>query len=495
VIVSCAKKVQEVVIVQEREVRGQAFIVTKGRENIKLGLMGIHLLNDEEFTALSRTVIESWEHRDLESRQSKAQYSSDIKLLDKALADKPESPASRQKGDFPQLDQYDDLYLGLQRKRGELARENGKISYASFDDLLSSIGRSLPAAITKTDADGRFAISIDSPVWVIASAERVTPEKTEKYFWAEWCEPLSDGGALSVFLSNDNLISSVSEFADLSDHFVERTTLKPPLPRTELVEEMKSTLAVMGGLLSEQANAIDAKVAAEKDESKWLRVTVKEDSYTLIYRDGDNPEVEFVIREESVWYSAGTEIQEAIAAKEERIKKIKRGKYFSSDEKKFRSPEWVAHNNEILAIQTDIDKLKRVPPRRKSHFVKMGTKFGAHPGHEKRYTITKLQKKEGSGNEDPHELTIFDSVTEQSFQLKYRQPHVVKTHYAFFNSAHDPEMNLSQVKIGETFTSSIAPGMTYELLEFLPSGGAKIRRKGPAGVPAKEIVIEGQNTP
>ncbi|MDB4509321.1 hypothetical protein N9067_04170 [Akkermansiaceae bacterium] len=56
-LVSCAKKTQEVVIVQKKEVNGQALIVTEGRENIKMGLLGIHLLDDQKFRLLSEEVI------------------------------------------------------------------------------------------------------------------------------------------------------------------------------------------------------------------------------------------------------------------------------------------------------------------------------------------------------------------------------------------------------------------------------------------------------
>ena len=80
--------------------------------------------------------------------------------------------------------------------------------------------------------------------------------------------------------------------------------------------------------------------------SKMVLSEIKEDTYALIFRTGDNPDGEFGVREEATRYEA---------------------------------------------------EPARIPPRRKSHFLKIDAVFGTHPSHEDRYQIKAFEKKTKPG--------------------------------------------------------------------------------------------------
>ena len=182
------------------------------------------------------------------------------------------------------------------------------------------------------------------------------------------------------------------------------------------------------------------------DTNKLSLLEIKEDSYALIYRTGDNPEGEFGIREEATRYEANP---------------------------------------------------PRVPPKRKSHFLKLNTKFGTHPGHKDRYMISGFEKKTVTGTlgglpKAAHKLTVADAVTGESFVLEYRDPRAIKTYFAVFHYAlSGKEAKLGPLKVGDTFTLPNDTAITYELIELtgIASKGVKIRKKSPDGATPKDITI------
>ncbi|MFP6871921.1 MAG: Amuc_1099 family pilus-like system protein [Verrucomicrobiales bacterium] len=180
--------------------------------------------------------------------------------------------------------------------------------------------------------------------------------------------------------------------------------------------------------------------------NKLSVIEIKEDSYSLQYRTGDNPEGEFGIREEATRYEANP---------------------------------------------------RRVPPKRKSHFLKLDVNFGTHPGHRDRYKITGFEKRTVPGAagglpKQAHKLTMADAVTGESFVLEYRDPRTIYTYFAVFRYAlPGKEANIGPLKLGDTFELPNDPAITYELIEVKGplADGAKIRKKSPAGETPKDITI------
>ncbi len=172
---------------------------------------------------------------------------------------------------------------------------------------------------------------------------------------------------------------------------------------------------------------------------------VKKDEYILSYRTGDNPDSEFGLREETILFET-------------------------------------------------------TPPRpkirRKSPIVVIGTSFGSHPGHKKRYKITafkNVMKPGGAGGIDmaAHVVTIADSQGEP-FQIAYRGRYVRPTYYAIFhNTFPGVASTIGPVKVGDSFELPNEPGAKYELLELSENleNGAKVRRIGASGETPQDLMI------
>jgi len=180
--------------------------------------------------------------------------------------------------------------------------------------------------------------------------------------------------------------------------------------------------------------------------TKLVLSEIKEDTYALIYRTGDNPEGEFGVREEATRYEADP---------------------------------------------------PRIPPRRKSHFLKMNTDFGAHPGREDRYKITAFEKKTVPGGAGgipvpAHLLTIADKTSGKEFKLEYKKSMMEITYYAVIDfQLPGSEAKLGPFKIGQSFELSTEPGVKYEIIELEGTlgKGVKLRKTGPDGSSPQDITI------
>ena len=179
---------------------------------------------------------------------------------------------------------------------------------------------------------------------------------------------------------------------------------------------------------------------------KLILSEIKQDTYALIYRTGDNPEGEFGVREEATRYESDP---------------------------------------------------PRIPPRRKSHFLKINTEFGTHPGHEDRYKITAFEKKTVPGGAGgilvpAHLLTIADKTTGKEFQLEYKKPKLETIHYAVIDfQLPGSEAKLGPFKVGQSFELSTEPGAKYKIIELQGTleKGVKLRKTGPDGASPQDITI------
>ena len=180
--------------------------------------------------------------------------------------------------------------------------------------------------------------------------------------------------------------------------------------------------------------------------TKLILSEIKEDAYALIYRTGDNPDGEFGVREEATRYEADP---------------------------------------------------PRVPPRRKSHFLKMNTDFGTHPGHEDRYKITAFEKKTAAGGAGgipvpAHLLTIADKTSGKEFKLEYKKPKLETIYYAVIDfQLPGSESKLGPFKVGGSFELSTEAGVKYEIIELQGTleKGVKLRKTGPDGASPQDITI------
>ena len=105
---------------RERDISGQIFIVTKGSQNVKLGLVAVHVLTDAQIKAASEQCFN--------------------------------------------------------RENTFTTRGFEAISVLFFD--------SLPPAITKSDADGQFTVRAKGKTWLLARSSRKVGSDDEAYVWA-----------------------------------------------------------------------------------------------------------------------------------------------------------------------------------------------------------------------------------------------------------------------------------------------------------------------
>ncbi|MCH2059277.1 MAG: hypothetical protein MK183_01495, partial [Verrucomicrobiales bacterium] len=233
VLVGCLKYPQAGEELQVKEVSGQAFIVTQGGENIKIGLLGIHLLDDEQFRFLSESVI----NRLSASGQAVVDHNAQVDLDREALKEGLEYLNSVKKFN-PQVGAKLDGHIVEARQR--LSGLGKDKTGPSFDDLVALLRAWLSAPVTKTDADGRFTITLDGPRWIIASSQRKVGNSSERYLWAFRHVPPGDGGHSQVFLSNDNLVDGLRAFAQLSGREWSYPVSRIRSARPEILEQINA---------------------------------------------------------------------------------------------------------------------------------------------------------------------------------------------------------------------------------------------------------------
>ena len=187
----------------DRQVSGQVFVVTKGRENVKMGLVPIHAVTAEQLAPIAAELLKTYKQADLKKRQALAQQVADLAALRQF---ENELGALQPVGlNLPEFRAWREE--SAQRRSSVAARDTESTdSAATLERRIASLFARLPAAAGKTDADGRFNLKLKSSgkVWLLAQAERTTGKDTERYFWAH---AVKDGRDTNpVLLSNDSLV-------------------------------------------------------------------------------------------------------------------------------------------------------------------------------------------------------------------------------------------------------------------------------------------------
>ena len=251
----------------DRQVSGQVFVVTKGRENVKMGLVHIHAVTAEQLAPIAAELLKTCKQADLKERQALAEQVADLAALRQF---ETELGALQPVGlNLPEFRAWREE--SAQRRSSVAARDTESTdSAATLERRIASLFARLPAAAGKTDADGRFNLKLKSSgkVWLLAQAERTTGKDTERYFWAH---AVKDGRDTNpVLLSNDSLVErGLQGFLDfLADN---STETKQPLPlpqitpNPEIVQWAKTSLASAGlvAKLAKDKAAAEAKAKAE----------------------------------------------------------------------------------------------------------------------------------------------------------------------------------------------------------------------------------------
>ena len=198
---------------KETTLSGQAFIVTQGGENIKLGLVEVQLIEKDavkEFIQKKETEIDpkiTAIQREIEDATTNYQKTKILFNYDNHLSDTPEYKEMLAKADaFNREIGSQNLYTPVDLAFARLCRATNAVEQFSttkdyFDSLiLPNFQRTL------TDADGKFYFSYpqDRNLAIFAKAERLVNGKIEKYFWL--VNAPSGIEKAQLFLSNNNLV-------------------------------------------------------------------------------------------------------------------------------------------------------------------------------------------------------------------------------------------------------------------------------------------------
>lgn len=210
---------------------GQVFIVTKGAENRKLGLIPIDIVLLSELTSYMK-------HREAIASNELARLSPQIlaqeewfKDVEKKYANFKKAEAeyrykrAREKGGAADLDlltaaaaltaktDYSEACRNI-----EAWRQRARY-YQTAEFFFES---SPPVTIkTKTDSEGQFQLRIprSEAYALLASASRQVGESVEKYYWVRRIDPQSESPQ-KIVLSNDNLVQSLSTIRLITQQFV-----------------------------------------------------------------------------------------------------------------------------------------------------------------------------------------------------------------------------------------------------------------------------------
>jgi len=165
----------------KREVTGQVFVVTKGGESVKLGLVGIHKVDELQLAEIASPLV------------GKATTNKANAMLLRELAAEFEQMVKQAPSGFHSpLEELSNVVIHRANTERLLAQ--------SLED---SLFKNLPPAVAQTDADGMFTVELSGTEWLAARGQRRTANSTENYLWL-----LSAKGAQrKLLLSNDRMLA------------------------------------------------------------------------------------------------------------------------------------------------------------------------------------------------------------------------------------------------------------------------------------------------
>ena len=195
---SCSKK--------PVEVTGQIFVITQGRDNIKMGGVQVRVIPDEDCVKAVNEVLPWLESEVQKEAQANTDADHATALIREILA--MEEAAERPIPELPVI-------------RKALAEESG-----SADSILAKLkaGELHKQALTKlvelasskqevtTDADGRFTVQATGKTWFISAGGRAVGDEKESYLWIKGFEPAEGSATASLVISNESDIGSDDQF-------------------------------------------------------------------------------------------------------------------------------------------------------------------------------------------------------------------------------------------------------------------------------------------
>ena len=213
---------------RQGELKGEVFIVTKGGENIKLGLVEISVIPEAEINAaiakkkpaMDSTLAQlksdfdkaSAEYNSVHQRYEQADQNYDRaqKEATTALLANPLSGGYEQAQKRAVSWSNERSKLFMPDSEARIKKDSAEWKAKGFPTA-EFFFDGLPTGITKTmtNSNGEFSVTLPrkGKFAIAAHAHRETPE--EKYYWLIWVS-LDDQATKTIMLSNHNLMTSDS---------------------------------------------------------------------------------------------------------------------------------------------------------------------------------------------------------------------------------------------------------------------------------------------
>lgn len=184
----------------KQEIAGQIFVVTKGKENIKLALVAVGAIPQEEFE----------QHLKIKQNHKLKQQ--------QLLLPKYKTAQLALEGIRLEMGLLSYLNRKSWSKADLLRVEEGKLQQVKYEKVITEFeafnhdeyffeGLPIPKATDKTDVDGKFTLSLPKGKYVIAaSSSRSIGNSSENYHWLVLVDASSPNKML--MLSNDNLLAT-----------------------------------------------------------------------------------------------------------------------------------------------------------------------------------------------------------------------------------------------------------------------------------------------
>ena len=199
---------------KKKEVSGSVFIVTKGSENIKLGLVDVVAFNrfkfkekyiDNRKAGLTNDVLWPITEHGLTIIVSEAGLQLGRDKLKEIFEQNPDMSLS-------QMRTYQNIIEKGEGKNKKLYEKYFELQQQLIPLLIET---SKSKQISKTDADGRFRLQdIGSDDTIVALGNRMAGGSHEVYAWVIKYEDIPESG--QIMLSNNNLVNDGGNGCDLS---------------------------------------------------------------------------------------------------------------------------------------------------------------------------------------------------------------------------------------------------------------------------------------
>lgn len=240
------------------DVTGQVFVVTKGRENIKMGGLEVRVIPDGEFQQMAKATL-PWLQGEVR-KEAQARLDGDFitVFIHELLAMEEAAPAP-----IPELPTIRKVIIDESGQAHGLVESvlSGGLLKRGISKLMS--GATSTLSVT-TDADGRFTVPITGKSWFIAAGQREVGKETEEYLWVKGFEPPAGSATATLAISNEADIDSEDGLYSLLGGVAGAPGELDGFRKVEVSEKINSLIARH----REAANAAKAKVEREAAEAK-----------------------------------------------------------------------------------------------------------------------------------------------------------------------------------------------------------------------------------